>query len=72
MAIIYPIIGIRIIDKANIIEYFTNSKKTFSQLGQQFASLEIADMLILSSGLTGAIMAGIVIKLLRKRGYQMF
>lgn len=72
MAIVYPVIGIRIIDKVKLSEYFTNSKIAFSQLGQRLTSLEIADLLILSSGLIGAIMAGIVIKMLRRRGYQMF
>lgn len=72
MAIIYPIIGIRIIDKVSVSEYFTNSKIAFSELGQRIISLQPADMLILSSGMLGALLAGVVIKMLRKRGYQMF
>ncbi|MBA4536018.1 YuiB family protein [Bacillus aquiflavi] len=72
MAIIYPIIAILIVDKVRLIEYFTNSKAAFSQLGQRFTSLALADILILSSGLLGAIGAGIVIKILRKSGYRMF
>ncbi len=72
MAIIYPIITILIVDKVRFIEYFTNSKYAFSQLGERIISLATADLLILSSGLAGAIVAGIAINMLRKNGYQMF
>ena len=72
MAIVYPIIAIFIIDKVRFIEYFTNTKKAFSSLGTELSQLAMADILILSSGLVGAIGAGITIKLLRKKGYQMF
>jgi len=72
MAIVYPIIAILIIDKVRFIEYFTNTKEAFSSLGTELSQLATADILILSSGLAGAISAGITIKLLRKKGYQMF
>lgn len=72
MAVIYPIIAILIIDKVRFIEYFTNGKEAFSSLGSELSQLATADVLILSSGLAGAIGAGITIKLLRKKGYQMF
>jgi hypothetical protein len=44
----------------------------FQALGAKLMSLHFADVLVLSSGLVGAIIAGIVIKMLRKNGYQMF
>jgi Putative membrane protein len=72
MAIIYPIVAIFIVDKVKFIEYFTNSKTAFTDLGERISSLATADVLILLSGLAGAIVAGITIKLLRKNGYQMF
>ncbi|MGX6445435.1 YuiB family protein [Neobacillus sp. K501] len=72
MAIIYPIVAIFIVDKVKFIEYFTNSKPAFTDLGERITSLATADILILVSGLAGAIVAGITIKLLRKNGYQMF
>jgi hypothetical protein len=72
MAIIYPIVVIFIVDKVRFIEYFTNSRYAFEQLGTNFAKLAPADLMILCSGLAGAIAAGFVIKLLRKNGYQMF
>ena len=72
MAIIYPIISILIIDKVRFIEYFTNGKEAISSLGSELSQLATADVLILSSGLAGAIGAGVTIKMLRKKGYQMF
>jgi purine-cytosine permease-like protein len=72
MAIIYPIVTIFIVDKVRFVEYFTNSKHAFSELGRRIISIATADILILCSGLAGAIVAGVVIKLLRKNGYQMF
>lgn len=72
MAIVYPLIAIFIIDKYRLIDYFRNSGEAFRDLGQRISQLAVADILILSSGLAGAILAGVVIKLLRKKGYQMF
>ncbi|MCS0788133.1 YuiB family protein [Cytobacillus pseudoceanisediminis] len=72
MAIIYPIIAIFIIDKVRFIEYFQNPSESFSSLGVELSSLALADILILSSGMAGAIVAGITIRLLRKKGYRMF
>ncbi len=72
MAIIYPIIVILIIDKVSVIEYITAPAASFSALGAAFVGLQIADMLILTCGLAGAVISGIVIKMLRVRGYQMF
>ena len=35
-------------------------------------ALHTVDIIILASGLVGAIISGFVMKLLRKQGYQMF
>jgi hypothetical protein len=72
MTVIYPIVAILIIDKVSFSEYFTNTKAAFLDLGNRIITLALADILILSSGLAGAIAAGITIKMLRKNGYQMF
>ena len=72
MAIIYPIVVILIIDEVKMYEYFTKPKYAFQLLGQKVMALHTVDIVILSSGLVGAIISGIVIKLLRKQGYQMF
>lgn len=72
MAFFYPIIIILIIDDVSFLEYFTSPSASFAALGSQFMALKIVDILILSSGFVGAIISGIVIKMLRVRGYQMF
>lgn len=72
MAIISPIVFILFIDKVRFIEYFTSPASSFIDLKDRVLSLTLADILILSSGLAGAILVGIVVKLLRKKGYQMF
>ncbi|WP_053360446.1 YuiB family protein [Bacillus sp. FJAT-27251] len=72
MAILYPVITIFIIDDVRFIEYFRNSGPAFRELGSKIASLAPADIAILGCGLAGAIAAGFVIRLLRKKGYQMF
>ncbi|RHW42871.1 hypothetical protein D1B31_03280 [Neobacillus notoginsengisoli] len=72
MAVIYPIVVLLIVDEVRFIDYFTNSGEAFSELGHQLSSLASADIIILSSGMAGAIAAGLAIRLLRKNGYQMF
>ncbi|GEK34691.1 YuiB family protein [Kurthia sibirica] len=72
MAFIYPIIVILIIDKVKFLDYFFQPGTAFPQLWQRLISLQSSDVIILASGLVGAIISGIVIKLLRKNGYQMF
>jgi len=72
MAIIYPLVAILIVDKVEFVDYFRNSKQAFQELSTRFSSLATADILILISGLAGAIAAGFTIKQLRKSGYQMF
>lgn len=72
MAIVYPIVVILIIDEIDFLIYFTSPSVAFQALLEKLMSLHGADILILSSGLAGAIIAGFVIKALRKNGYQMF
>ncbi|MCA1031641.1 YuiB family protein [Bacillus timonensis] len=72
MAIMYPIISIFIIDDIKLINYFRQPSASFSALGEKITSLAPADILILLSGLFGAILSGIVIRTLRSKGYQMF
>lgn len=72
MAVAYPIVMILIIDNVKFYEYITKPAYAFSTLGQKLASLSVVDIVIFSSGLLGAIISGVVMKLLRKAGYQMF
>ena len=72
MAVIYPIIVILIVDNVGAFEYITAPIVSLQALLLDLASLKFVDILVLSAGFVGAILAGIVIKMLRARGYQMF
>ncbi|MCY8488407.1 YuiB family protein [Bacillus atrophaeus] len=72
MAVVYPIVCLFIISKDKLISYFHAPGESFSSLFQRVISLAAADVLILASGLVGAIVSGVAINALRKRGYQMF
>ncbi|WP_371932580.1 YuiB family protein [Bacillus carboniphilus] len=73
MAIIYPIVCIAIIDDdLRLIDYFRDLSGSINFLIEKSASLHMADITILISGFVGAILSGVVIKMLRKNGYQMF
>ncbi|OIK13913.1 Putative membrane protein [Bacillus sp. OV322] len=72
MVIIFPIIAIFIVNGAKLIQYFREPGTVFGQMGGKFSALQSADIIILASGLAGAILAGFIIKLLRNKGYQMF
>ncbi|GAE94001.1 YUIB protein [Gracilibacillus boraciitolerans JCM 21714] len=72
MAFVFPVIVIFIIDNLAFSTYFTDPGFAFSTLWNEFITLGIQDAIILSSGFIGTIIAGIVIKFLRKNGYQMF
>ncbi|WP_062354662.1 YuiB family protein [Bacillus kwashiorkori] len=72
MAIVYPLVVIFIVDEVKFIEYFREPSATFSKVVNNFISLQPADIIILSSGLIGAVLSGITMKTLRKRGYRMF
>ncbi len=72
MAVAYPIIVIFIVDNVSFFQYFTAPATSFSLLWQGLIALKFVDVLVLTSGFIGAIVAGIVIRMLRVRGYQMF
>jgi purine-cytosine permease-like protein len=72
MAVLYPIVFILIVDDIKFIEYIQNPAASFSRLGDKISSLAAADMTILTSGFIGAVASGIVIRLLRAKGYRMF
>lgn len=72
MVVIYPIVCMVIISNASIWDYFSKPIETFSSFLESIVRLGQADVFILSTGLIGAIMSGVVIKKLRQSGYQMF
>ncbi|WP_409302481.1 YuiB family protein [Peribacillus sp. SCS-155] len=72
MVVLFPFIAIYFVNKAKLVQYFQRPGETFGRLGENITSLGSFDVIILSGGLAGAIGAGIVIKMLRNRGYRMF
>ncbi len=72
MAVLYPIIVILIVDNVEMLEYITAPVVSLTQLGADLLALKFVDILVLLSGFVGAIISGIVIRMLRVRGYQMF
>lgn len=72
MTVLYPFIIILIVGDNKFSQYFTEPGHAFSALIEQVSNFAIYDIIILLSGLVGAIVSGIVIKILRKSGYQMF
>ncbi|PWU68133.1 MULTISPECIES: YuiB family protein [Gracilibacillus] len=72
MCFVFPIIVIFIVDTFSFSTYFTDPSFAFTTLGEEFMALGIQDMIILASGFVGTLVAGFVIRFLRKNGYQMF
>lgn len=72
MSFIYPIIVIMIVDNISTVNYFKDTGASFSTLYTRLIHLTPVDITILAAGFIGTIVSGIVIKFLRKNGYQMF
>ncbi|WP_019243778.1 MULTISPECIES: YuiB family protein [Bacillus] len=72
MAVLFPIVSLYIINNAKFTYYLKEPINTISHLGERIASIQLADIIILGSGFLGAIAAGVTMKYLRKKGYQMF
>jgi hypothetical protein len=72
MAIVYPIVVLLIIDDVGFFDYFTQPGESFSMLGNTLMNLTSVDIAVLTAGFAGAVTSGIVMKVLRKMGYQMF
>lgn len=70
--ILYPVIIILYIDEISIVSYITDAGDAFAQLGGLLTSLAPADIIVLSGGWLGTVIAGSVIRLLRVKNYQMF
>jgi len=72
MAFVYLLIVLLIVNDVSISEYFTHPGDAFSTMFSSLLNITAVDVIILSSGLVGTVASGVVIKLLRKSGYQMF
>lgn len=72
MAVIYPIVVVFIVDDVSFLDYIFKPGKSFPALLDKVQALQIVDIVILSGGFLGAIVAGVVMIILRKSGYRMF
>jgi preprotein translocase subunit YajC len=72
MSFLYPIVVIMIIDGISTWDYFTNTSEAFQSLWNTLTSLQVADIVIITSGFVGTILSGVTIRILRKSGYRMF
>ena len=72
MAIVYPIVVIFIVDEVSFLDYMFDAGNAWPALLDKLQALQIVDIVILSGGFGGAIVAGIVMIYLRKAGYRMF
>lgn len=71
-AFVYPFIVIFIVDDVSFLDYIFKPSNAFPALWDKLVSLQLVDIIILSGGFLGTIVAGIVMIILRKKGYQMF
>ncbi|MDX8044772.1 YuiB family protein [Gracilibacillus sp. S3-1-1] len=72
MVWVFPIIVFFIVNDVPFSTYFTEPSNAFPTLWDEIVSLHIQDMIILIAGFIGTIVAGMVIRFLRRNGYQMF
>lgn len=72
MAFVYPIVILLVVDDVGFFDYFTDPGQSFSMLGDTITSMTGSDIAVLAAGWAGAVTSGIVMKVLRKMGYQMF
>ncbi|UOQ46056.1 YuiB family protein [Halobacillus salinarum] len=72
LAYVYPIIVLLIVDDFKFTQYFTDPGFAFPEVFGHLVNLQVVDIFILLSGFLGTIGAGLVIRFLRKSGYQMF
>ena len=72
MAVLYPIVVVFIIDEVSFLDYIFKPGIAFPSLVDKAQALQLVDILILSGGFGGALVAGFVMIALRKAGYLMF
>lgn len=70
--ILYPLIVVLFVTDVPLGQYFLHPISSLSQLGAELASLLWVDYMVLGAGLVGAVLSGVSIRVLRKRGFRMF
>lgn len=72
VTLLYPIIIIIIVGDYSFFEYFTEANNAFPAVIDIFTRMTLVEAINLIFGFIGTIVAGIVMRALRKSGYQMF
>lgn len=72
MVIVYPFIIILLMDGISTFNYLTQPVQSFQAAYQGIIDLSLPDILMLSTGFIGVILAGFTIRYLRNAGYKMF
>lgn len=72
MAVVYPVVVVFIVDDVSFLDYIFKPGSAFPALLDKLQALHIVDIAILTGGFAGAIVAGVVMIILRKNGYRMF
>ncbi|TDQ40427.1 YuiB-like putative membrane protein [Aureibacillus halotolerans] len=72
MAFVYPVVIVWIVGELPLTSYLTDASTSFSTVYENILLMKSVDIIILSMGFVGALGSGVVIRMLRSRGYQMF
>lgn len=72
MAILYPFIIVIVIHDIKVFEYVKHPITNFGDAFTLFFTSGYQNIIILSAGFVGTLVSGIVIRFLRRSGYQMF
>ncbi len=72
MAIFYPFIIVIVINDIKVLDYVKHPIASFSEAFGYLGQLQYQDVLILLAGFAGTLVSGVVIRILRRNGYQMF
>lgn len=72
ITLLYPFIIIIVAGKYSFLDYFTQPGNAFPEVLEIFTSMTLVEGVNILFGFLGTIVAGIVMRALRKSGYQMF
>src|SRR5699024_4992944 len=72
ITLLYPFIIIIFVCKYSFLDYLTLPETAFTAVLEIFTSMTLVEAIYIIFGFIGTIVAGIVMRALRKAGYQMF
>lgn len=72
ITLLYPFIIIVVAGKYSFFDYFTQPGNAFPAIIDLFTSMMLVEVVNILFGFLGTIVAGMVMRALRKSGYQMF